>query len=318
MASQDPLPSWGEGATKDSITAFVEHVTNPGDPAFVPENRRIATFDNDGTLWVSHPIYTQFQFAFDRVKQLAASHPEWKDEQPYKAILEGDREFLKQLTPHDVVNLVMETHAHTTPKAFEEIVRQWLKKARHPRYDVPYTELAYQPMEELLGYLRANGFKTFIVTGGGIEFVRAFAMETYGIPPWQVVGSSIKSEFELENGKGQIMRLPEIEFIDDGPGKPVGITTHIGVRPIAAFGNSDGDIEMLQYTDSGAGPTLAMMVHHDDPEREYGYTCDTKVGALCKGVELAKQRGWVLISMKNDWKRIFSFDESPKPRVALR
>jgi len=315
---EDPLPSWHEGTTKHSITAFVDRVTDPQDPAFVPEDGRIATFDNDGTLWVSHPIYTQFQFAFDRVKALAARHPEWKNEQPYKAILEGDREFLAQLTPHDVVDLVMKTHAGTTPQEFERIVRQWLKTARHPRYKVPYTELAYQPMKELLVWLRAKGFKTFIVTGGGIEFVRAFATETYGIPPWQVVGSSVKSKFELDNGKGRILRLPEVDFNDDGAGKPVGISSHIGVRPIAAFGNSDGDIEMLQFTDSGPGVPLSMLVHHDDPEREYGYTCNTKVGALCKGLELAKQRGWVLISMKNDWRRVFSFKQEPTQQADSR
>lgn len=309
--ADDPLPSWREGATKEAIVEFVHRVTDPGGPSFVPEEKRVATFDNDGTLWVSHPIYTQFQFAFDRVKQLAPEHPEWKNEQPYKAILEGDRAFLEQLSPHDVVDLVMKTHAGMTPETFEGIVREWLATTLHPRYGVPYTKLAYLPMQELLTWLRARGFRTFIVTGGGIEFVRAFALETYGVPPWQVVGSSIRSTYELVDGKGRIMRLPEVEFIDDGAGKPVGISSHIGVRPIAAFGNSDGDIEMLEYTDSGPGPRLAMLVHHDDPKREYGYTCDTKVGALCKGVDLAKERGWILISMKEDWRRIFAFGNTP-------
>jgi phosphoserine phosphatase len=275
----------------------------------VPPERRIATFDNDGTLWVEHPLYVQLEFALARVHELAPQHPEWKSTQPFQAILENDKTALGKFTEHDVAKIVMATHAGMTPQQFEDIAQQWLETARHPRYKVRYTELVYQPMIELLEYLRANQFQTFIVTGGGIEFVRAIAASTYGIPRWQVVGSRIKNKFELVDGKAQLERLPEIDFIDDGPGKAVGINAHIGLRPIAAFGNSDGDIEMLEYTDSGKDAHIEMMVHHDDPKREYSYGCDTKIGRLCKGVELAKQRGWYLISMKIEWARIFAFEK---------
>ena len=305
----DALPSWNDGRSKLAIMEFVQAVTDKTSSSYVPPERRIATFDNDGTLWVSHPFYAQLAFAMDRVRGLAPKHPEWKTQQPFKAILEGDREALSKLGEHDLAAIVMDTHAGMSPQQFEAIVQQWLETARHPRFHVRYTDLVYQPMIELLEYLRANGFKTFIVTGGGIEFVRTFAARSYGIQPWQVVGSSIKSKFELVDGKAQLLRLPKIDFINDGPGKAVGINSHIGLPPIAAFGNSDGDIEMLEYTDSGKGAHLAVMVHHDDAKREYTYGCDTKVGRLCKGVELAKQRGWQLISMKNDWARIFAFEK---------
>jgi phosphoserine phosphatase len=308
-AQTDPLPSWHDGPAKQAIVTFVQGTTDPDNSKFVPPERRIATFDNDGTLWVEHPLYVQLEFALARVHELAPQHPEWKSTQPFQAILENDKAALGKLTEHDVAGIVMATHAGMTPQQFETIAQQWLETARHPRYKVRYTELVYQPMIELLEYLRANQFKTFIVTGGGIEFVRAIAASTYGIPRWQVVGSRIKNKFELVDGKAQLERLPEIDFIDDGPGKAVGINAHIGLRPIAAFGNSDGDIEMLEYTDSGKDAHIEMMVHHDDPKREYSYGCDTKIGRLCKGVELAKQRGWHLISMKNEWARIFAFEK---------
>jgi phosphoserine phosphatase len=308
-AETNPLPSWNDGRTKSTIIEFVQAVTDKTSARYVAPERRIATFDNDGTLWVSHPVYTQLAFAMDRVRALATEHPQWKTKQPFKAVLENDRAVLAKLTEHDVAEIVMATHAGMSPQQFEDIVQLWLETARHPRFKVRYTELVYQPMIELLEYLRANQFKTFIVTGGGVEFVRAFAAKTYGIPRWQVVGSSIKSKFELVDGKAQLVRLPKIDFIDDGPGKAVGINSHIGLRPIAAFGNSDGDIEMLEYTDSGEAAHLEMMVHHDDAEREYTYTCDTRIGRLCKGLELAKNRGWLLISMKNDWARIFAFEK---------
>jgi phosphoserine phosphatase len=308
-AETDVLPSWNDGLAKSAIIEFVQTVIDETGSGYVPPERRIATFDNDGTLWVSHPLYTQLAFALDRVRELAPKHPGWKTKQPFKAVLEDDRAVLDKLTEHDVAEIVMATHAGMSPQQFEMIVRRWLETAKHPRFHVRYTELVYQPMVELLAYLRANQFKTFIVTGGGIEFVRAFAAKTYGIPPWQVVGSSIKNKFELVDGKAQLVRLPKIGFIDDGPGKAVGINSHIGLRPIAAFGNSDGDIEMLEYVDSGEGSHLEMMVHHDDAGREYTYTCDTKIGRLCKGLELAKKRGWLLISMKDDWARIFAFDK---------
>ena len=308
-ARADALPSWNDGPAKQAIIEFVQSVTDKTGSRYVPPERRIATFDNDGTLWVSHPLYVQLEFALARVHQLAAQHPKWKSTQPFQAILENDKAALSKLTEHDVAEIVMATHAGMTPQQFEDIAQQWLETARHPRFQVRYTELVYQPMIELLEYLRANGFKTFIVTGGGIEFVRAFAAKTYGIPRWQVVGSSIKNKFELVDGKAQLERLPEIDFIDDGPGKAVGINAHIGLRPIAAFGNSDGDIEMLEYTDSGKDAHIEMMVHHDDAEREYAYGCDTKIGRLCKGIELAKERGWVVVSVKNHWKRVFAFEK---------
>jgi len=308
-AQTDPLPSWNDGPAKQAIVTFVQETTDPGSSRFVPPERRIATFDNDGTLWVEHPLYVQLEFALARVHELAPQHPEWKSAQPFLAILENDKAALGKLTEHDVAKIVMATHAGMNPQQFEAIAQQWLETAIHPRFKVRYTELVYQPMIELLEYLRANKFQTFIVTGGGIEFVRAFAASTYGIPRWQVVGSSIKNKFELVDGKAQLERLPEIDFIDDGPGKAVGINVHIGLRPIAAFGNSDGDIEMLEYTDSGRDTHIEMMVHHDDPEREYSYGCDTKIGRLCKGMKLAKERGWVVVSIKNDWKRIFLFEK---------
>ena len=309
-AAEDPLPSWNDTGAKRAIVEFAGAVTDPASPSFVAPDRRVATFDNDGTLWVSHPIYTQFQYVFDRIRQLAPEHPEWRHEQPYKAILEGDRAFLKQLTVADALKVVTDTHAGMTPQQFEAAVQGWLATARHPRYHVAYTDLVYQPMLELMTYLRGLDFKVFIVTGGGQAFVRAYAGPVYGVQPWQVVGTSVKTEYRLDAGKGEIVRLPDPGMTVNGPGKALGINGHIGLRPIAAFGNSDGDIEMLEYTDSGSGRRLMMLVHHDDPEREYSYTCDTQVGRLCKGLELAKERGWILISMKRDWKTLFPFEGS--------
>jgi len=311
-ASDDPLASWNDTAPKQQIIAFVDAVTDPGSPSFVAPDRRIVTFDNDGTLWVSHPIYTQFQYVFDLIRRLAPEHPEWRTEQPYKAIIEGDRAFLKQFTVEDAVKLVNATGAGMTPQQFEAAVQDWLATARHPRWNVAYTELVYQPMLELMAYLRSRDFKVFIVTGGGQSFVRAYAGKVYGVPPWRVVGTSVKTEYERVGGKGEVVRQPGANMSVNGPGKALGINGHIGLRPIAAFGNSDGDIEMLEYTGSGDGRRLMMLVHHDDPEREYAYTCDTKIGRLCKGLDLAKERGWTLISMKRDWKTLFAFQQ-PKP-----
>jgi phosphoserine phosphatase len=294
-AGTDALPSWNDGAAKSAIIAFVQTATDKSSVKFVPPEQRIAVFDNDGTLWASHPMYVQLAFALNRVKALAPLHPAWKNEQPFKAVLEGD----------PLLELVMATHAGMTTEAFSQIVLNWLATARHPKTGRLYTGMVYQPMLELLAYLRANGFTTYIVSGGGIEFMRPWTERIYGIPPEQVIGSSIKTKYELRDGKPLLVRLPEINFIDDKAGKPVGINQHIGRRPVAAFGNSDGDIEMLQYTDSGKGAHLEMLVLHDDAGREYAYTCDTKVGRLCKGLTLAKERGWQLISMKNDWKIIF-------------
>ena len=304
-ADTDALPSWNDGPAKSAIIEFVQTATDKASMKFVPPPERIAVFDNDGTLWASHPIYVQLAFALDRVNELAPAHPEWKNEQPFKAVLEGDLETVMAGGEHALLEIIMATHAGMTTDAFSQIVLDWLATARHPKTGRLYTERVYQPMLELLAYLRGNGFKTFIVSGGGIEFMRPWTERVYGVPPEQVIGSSIKTKFELRDGTSVLVRLPEINFIDDKAGKPVGINQHIGRRPVAAFGNSDGDIEMLQYTDSGKGAHLEMLVLHDDARREYAYTCDTKVGRLCKGLELAKKRGWLLISMKNDWKTIF-------------
>lgn len=301
----DPLPSWNEGATKQTIIQFVKKVTAKNSPDFVPTHERIAVFDNDGTLWVEHPMYVQLAFALDRVKQLASQHPEWKTKQPFKAVLEGDMKMLEKLGEKGLIEIMMTTHAGMTNAEFEAIVQKWLASARHPKFDLPYTELIYQPMVELLEYLRANDFKTFIVSGGGIEFMRPWTQKTYGVPPYQVVGSSIKLKYELKDGKPMMLRLPEVNFVDDKEGKPIGIENAIGLQPIAAFGNSDGDYQMLAWTTAGKGPRLAMIVHHDDAAREYAYDKDTAFGKLDKALTDAKNHGWVIIQMKNDWKKIF-------------
>ena len=312
--SADPLPSWNDGKTRQAIVEFVDKVTTPGSPDFVPPAERIATFDNDGTLWVEHPIYTQLTFALDRIKALAPRHPDWKTKEPFKAVLENDHEALASAGEKGMVELVMASHAGMSTAEFEHIATDWLDKARHPRFKRRYTELTYKPMLEVLTYFRANGFKTFIVSGGGVEFMRPMTEEAYGIPPEQVVGSSIATRFEMQGGKPVIMRLPKVDFIDDKGGKPVGINKFIGRRPIAAFGNSAGDREMLEWTGAGGGARLMMLVFHDDAEREYAYgpadgLPDTKIGAFPESLmDEAKNKGWVVISMKNDWKRIFEFE----------
>jgi phosphoglycolate phosphatase-like HAD superfamily hydrolase len=308
----EPLPSWNDGKTKQSILVFVEKVTKPGSADFVPASERIATFDNDGTLWPSHPMYTQLAFALDRIKALAPKHPEWKTTQPFKAVLDNDLKALAAAGEKGLVELIMGSHAGMSTAEFEAIVTDWLDKARHPRFKRRYTELAYQPMLELLAYLRANDFKTFIVSGGGVEFMRPMTEKVYGIPPEQVVGSTIETKYEVKDGKPVLMRLAKIDFIDDKAGKPVGINKFIGRRPIAAFGNSAGDREMLGWTGAGSGARLMMLVFHDDAEREYAYgpangLPDTKFGTFPESLmNEAKQKGWVVISMKNDWKSIFS------------
>jgi hypothetical protein len=302
------LPSWNEGAAKQAILSFVNAVTREGLPDFVPPAERIATFDNDGTLWVEHPMYTQLVFALDRVKALATLHPEWTDKQPFKAALEGDMKTLGAAGEHGIAELVMATHAGMTTEEFQRIVVEWLATARHPRFKRPYTELSYQPMIELLAYLRANRFKTFIVSGGGIEFMRPWTERVYGVPPEQVVGSSIKTQFQMRDGRPELFRLPEMNFIDDSVGKPVGINEFIGRRPIAAFGNSDGDLQMLQWTTMSGGVRLGMLVHHTDAEREYAYDRDTSFGRLDKALDAAVVNKWTVIDMKNDWKRVFAFE----------
>lgn len=307
-AQTDPLPSWNEGANKQAIIDFVARVTRQGGPDFVPPAERIATFDNDGTLWVEHPMYVQLAFALDRVKALAPLHPEWKDKQPFKAVLEGDMKTLGASGEHGMAELVMATHAGMTPEEFQKIVTDWLAIARDGRFKRPYTELSYQPMIELLTYMRANGFKTFIVSGGGVEFMRPWTERVYGVPPEQVVGSSIKTKFQMRDGRPELFRLPEVNFIDDGAGKPVGINEFIGRRPTAAFGNSDGDLEMLQWTTMSGGVRLGLIVHHTDAVREYAYDRDTSFGRLDKALDAAAPNKWVVADMKTDWKRIFSFE----------
>ncbi len=307
-AQTDPLPSWNDGASKRSIVEFVSRITRPGGSDFVPPSERIATFDNDGTLWVEHPMYVQLVFALDRVKAMAPMHPEWKDKQPFKAALEGDMKTLAESGEHGLLDLVVATHAGMTTEEFQKIVTDWLATARHPRFNRPYTELAYQPMIELLVHLRANGFRTFIVSGGGVEFMRPWTERVYGVPPEQVVGSSIKTKFQMRDGRPELFRLPDVNFIDDGAGKPVGINEFIGRRPIAAFGNSDGDLEMLQWTTMTGGVRLGLIVHHTDSEREYAYDRDTSFGRLDKALDAAALNKWAVADMKSDWKRIFAFE----------
>ncbi len=308
LAQTDPLPSWNDVSSKRAITDFVARVTRQGGPDFVPPAQRIATFDNDGTLWVEHPMYVQLAFALDRVKALAPLHPEWKDTQPFKAVLEGDMKTLGESGEHGMAELVMATHAGMTTEEFEKIVTDWLATAHDARFKRAYTELSYLPMIELLAYLRANGFKTFIVSGGGVEFMRPWTERVYGVPPEQVVGSSIKTRFQMRDGRPELFRLPEVNFIDDKAGKPVGINEFIGRRPIAAFGNSDGDLEMLQWTTMSGGARLGLLVHHTDAEREYAYDRNTSFGRLDKALDVAAVNHWVVVDMKNDWKRIFAFE----------
>lgn len=309
VAQSDPLPSWNDGPAKQSILDFVGAVTRNGSSEFVPVWQRIATFDNDGTLWCEQPMYVQLAFALDRVKALAPMHPEWKDKQPFKAVLDGDIKTLAETGERGLVELVMVTHAGMTTVEFARIVSQWLSTARHPRFDRPYTDLVYQPMLELLAYLRANNFKVFIVSGGGIEFMRPWSEQTYGVPPEQVVGSSIKTEFQTRDGQPELFRLPAVNFVDDGAGKPVGINEHIGRRPIAAFGNSDGDLEMLQWSTKSGGRRFGLIVHHTDGVREYAYDRNSHFGRLDKALDAAAVNGWTVVSMKDDWKRIFKFPQ---------
>jgi len=301
----DPLPSWNEGPAKRAIFEFVAKVTRPGTPDFVPVPQRIATFDNDGTLWAEKPMYTQLLFALDRVKALAPQHPEWKEKEPFASLLKGDVQAVLAGGEHVALEIVMATHAGITTAEFDAIVKDWIASARHPATGRPYTRMVYQPMLELLNYLRANGFKTFIVSGGGIEFMRPWTEAVYGIPPERVVGSSIQTKFEIRDGKPVLVRLPKVDFIDDKEGKPVGINQHIGRRPLAAFGNSDGDLQMLQWTMAGEGPRFALYVHHTDGEREWAYDRNSSVGKLDKGLDEAKAKGWTLVDMKKDWQRIY-------------
>jgi len=304
-AAADPLPSWRDGKSKQAIMEFVARVTLPGSPDFVPEPERIATFDNDGTLWAEQPAYFQLLFALDRVKTLAPQHPEWKTHEPFASLLKGDLKSALAGGEKAIVEILMATHAGMTSAEFEQIVTDWIATATHPTTGRPITGMVYQPMLELLAYLRANDFKTYIVSGGGIEFMRPWTERVYGIPPEQVVGSSIKSAFELRGDKPVLVRQPAVDFIDDKSGKPVGIQSHIGRRPIAAFGNSDGDLQMLQWTCLAEGARFCLYVRHDDADREWAYDRESHIGQLDQGLDQAEAHGWTVVSMKDDWSRIY-------------
>jgi phosphoglycolate phosphatase-like HAD superfamily hydrolase len=304
----DALPSWNDTAPKKAIVAFVDKVTKTGSPDFVPPAERIATFDNDGTLWGEQPMYFQLLFALDRVKAMAPDHPEWKTQEPFATLLKGDVKAALAGGEAAIAKIVMTTHAGMTTDEFDKIVKDWIDSAQHPVTKKKFTEMVYQPMLELLTYLRANGFKTFIVSGGGIDFMRPWTEKVYGIPPEQVIGSSGKTSFEMQDGKPVLRKLPEINFIDDKVGKPVGIQRSIGRRPIASFGNSDGDLQMLEWTAAGSGARFCLYVHHTDGTREVAYDRQSHIGQLDKGLDEAAAKGWTVVSMKDDWKRIYPSD----------
>jgi len=306
-----PLPSWNDGPTKTSIIDFVTKVTKEGGPDYVAPAERIATFDNDGTLWVEQPIYVQFAFAVDRVKALASKHSHWKRMQPFKALLEGDHKALAAMGEKEFLTIMTVTHTDMTTDDFTKTVSDWIATARHPRFERPYTELVYQPMVELLTYLRANDFKTFVVSGGGVEFMRPWVERVYGIPPEQVVGSSGVTKFQLRPDRKTVLwKEGRIEFIDDGAGKPVGINRFIGRRPIFAFGNSDGDLQMLQWTADGGGARFMALLHHTDADREWAYDRQSHVGKLDRALDEAKARGWTVVDMKRDWRTVFRFEDT--------
>ena len=307
-AAEDPLPGWRNGPVKQGLLDFVRRVTTEGGPDYVSPAERVATFDNDGTLWSEQPIYFQLQFALDRVKALAPEHPEWKGQQPFQAVLENDRAALEKAGMGGLVELIGATHAGMTEAEFARIVKDWLATAKHPRFDRPYRDLTYAPMRELLDHLRAHGFQVWICSGGGVDFMRAFVHEVYGVPPEQVIGSTGKSHFELREGRPVIVKDPGIANVNDKETKPVGIGLHVGRRPVLAAGNSDGDLAMLQYTDDAEGPALMLLVHHDDAEREWAYDKDSHVGRLDEALVEAKARGWTVVSMKNDWRRIYPWE----------
>lgn len=314
-AGEDPLPSWNEGVAKSRIVDFVNEVSTIGNENFVAESERIAVFDNDGNLWSEQPIYFQLMFAIDRVKTLAPDHPEWHEQQPFKAVLENDMKALAGSGTQGLMTLIMATHANMTTDEFADVASQWIKEFKHPRFNRVLTDLVYQPMLEVLSYLRANGFETWIVSGGGIEFMRPWVEEVYGIPPNQVVGSSIKTHFEMRDGNPVLVRDPEIDFIDDKEGKPVGINKFIGRRPIAAFGNSDGDLQMLQWTAAGAGKTLSMVLHHTDAIREWAYDRESHIGRLDKALDIGRESNWLIVDMEKDWKVIYGFQTlEPTPQ----
>lgn len=301
----DPLPSWNDGPVKKSIMEFVERVTRRDSPEYLEPSRRIAVFDNDGTLWSEQPAYFQAMFVFDRIRQMAPDHPEWKDQLPYSAVLKGDMKTALEGGESALFKMVMATHSGMTTEEFETIVRQWIETARHPKTGKLYTEMVFQPMLELLTLLKANDFRVYIVSGGGVDFMRVFSERVYGIPPEQVIGSRVRTSYEIRNGQPVIVRLPEMAFIDDKAGKPLGIHEHIGRRPIFAAGNSDGDFQMLEWTTSADGPRFGLIIHHTDAEREFAYDRQSHIGQLNKALDEAPQRKWRLVDMKNDWKVIY-------------
>ncbi|WP_115461946.1 HAD family hydrolase [Winogradskyella aurantiaca] len=305
--SEDPLPSWNDGATKSAIVDYIKLVTTDGIDSFIPIEDRIATFDNDGNLWAEQPAYFQLFFALDQIKAQADDHPEWQEQEPFKSVLNDDMDGVMKSGMHGLMEIIMNSHAGTTSQEYRSAVSQWLSTAKHPRFGVGYNELIYQPMLELLDFLRANQFKVFIVSGGGIDFMRVWATEAYGIPSDQIIGSSIKAEFSYSDEKAEIIKIPELNFIDDKEGKPVGIYQHIGKIPVFASGNSDGDLQMLQYCDSNSYPSFQLYLQHTDAEREWAYDRDSHIGKLDKGLDEARAKGWTVIDMKNDWKTIFPF-----------
>ena len=308
IQTKDPLPSWNEGESKSNVLAYVTDVTDKNSPNFIPISDRIATFDNDGTLWSEQPFYFQLFFAIDRVKAMASEHPEWKDTQPFKAVLDNDMESLAKQGEHGLIQLVMTTHSGSTQKEFETEVKEWIATAKHPSKNVGYDKLVYQPMLELLDYLRANNFKTYIVSGGGVDFMRAFVSEIYGIPSEQIIGTRMKTEFDYNNGNPVIKRLPAIDFVDDKEGKPLNIQKIIGKKPVFAGGNSDGDLQMMQWTASNTHKSFMLYVHHTDSVREWAYDRDSHIGRFDKGLDQAMQDGWTLVDMKNDWTVIYPFE----------
>jgi phosphoglycolate phosphatase-like HAD superfamily hydrolase len=308
-AQTDPLPSWNDGASKQSIVRFVSDVTKEGAKGFVPAAQRIAVFDNDGTLWSEQPMYFQLAFALERVKALAPQHPEWKTQEPFKSLLAGDVKGVLAQGEKGILPIILASHSGTTTEEFAKTVAEWATIAKHPKTGQLYTEMVFQPMLELLAYLRANGFKTFIVSGGGVEFMRPWAEKVYGIPPEQVVGSSGVAKYELRADGPVLVKDARIEFIDDGPGKPVGINRFIGRRPVLAFGNSDGDHQMLQWTAAGDGLRFIGIVHHTDAEREWAYDRTSHIGKLDKAWDEGAKRGWTIVDMKADWKRIYPFEK---------
>jgi hypothetical protein len=303
--AEDPLPSWNDGEAKRSIIAFVDRVADSDSPDFIAESERIATFDNDGTLWPEQPMYFQLLFAIDRVKELAPQHPEWRTKEPFASLLKGDIKAALAGGEHAILEIVTATHSGMTTQEFEDVVERWIASAKHPVAKRAYTEMVYQPMLEVLEYLRSNGFKTYIVSGGGVEFMRPWVEEVYGVPPEQVIGSSVKVKYEMRGGLPVLVRQPSVNFINDKEGKPVGIHNHIGRRPIAAFGNSDGDLQMLQWITSGKKPGFALYVHHTDAEREWSYDRTSSFGRLDKGLEEARAKGWTVVDMKRDWRVVY-------------